>query len=663
MSSPRKFLLVKPDYAYYPMGLSYVASTLERSNVAYDYVDCSVEEPDWRRLIGSGEYFAVGSGGLVADFGYLERMFKRIKAADSSIPCIIGGYVARDVNNEILFKHIPVAFAVLGEAEVTLPLLLERIVANENELGDLRGIVYRAGDGSPVRTPSEQRVDLAVLRPRPSFTFFDHSSWPVGSKPIPVITGRGCSGACRFCSPSHRTFKARVFEDIFLDVDFLVNDLKVPMVHFMNEIFFDEQDTMIEFCEEYAKRYNTPFMCLLRMDMDTKVLPHLKAAGCVHIGIGVESGSNKVLKLMNKGTTTTDIRRFVDQARKSGFVSIEGGLMFGNEGETEEDIAATLSIDRELGICCSFGYTIPYPGTAIYQRARNKGLIPDEYKFLQMLPKFYSGTDFVTELLFQKNWFGKPILPNLTEIPDDRFVKVLHNALIHYLKTYGLQNPRLVVRDDKIFLGGFCPSCGTYVEREINLLSPIVKNIGCPNVPIHECNNFFAFHGHIYDIPEIRHYAQSVRESLTKCRQIAILGDNFNIKFLFEYDIFGINMDNVIAMGTHCPERIGDYVYSDNYGNYTPNSKLLSHEEIISMSPEAILIALLLPDCVEQRQKLIDMGYPEERIFLMCPPELLPKPGPAKCKEFASIPTRTSSLKDIAKKMVRKVKKIVRKGP
>ncbi|HQQ01295.1 MAG TPA: cobalamin B12-binding domain-containing protein, partial [bacterium] len=192
----RKFLLIKPRYAYYPMGLAYVASTLERNHFDYDYVDSFHQELDLENRLRHGNYYAVGSGGLVADYFFLEDLFRRVKQIDKNIPCILGGHIARDVSHELFFRQSPIDFAVIGEAEITLPILLNKILECSDDFTDLKGIIYRSENGEPVKNPPQQRIDLRVHRVFPSFEFFDHSTWPTARLPIPIITGRGCTGKC-----------------------------------------------------------------------------------------------------------------------------------------------------------------------------------------------------------------------------------------------------------------------------------------------------------------------------------------------------------------------------------------------------------------------------------------------------------------------------------
>jgi radical SAM superfamily enzyme YgiQ (UPF0313 family) len=129
---------------------------------------------DLPRLLGSRDYFAVASGGLVGDYWFFEALFREVKALAPGMPCLIGGGITRDLNPKVLFEHVPVDFAVVGEAELTLPPLIQALRGAPELLQGLRGILRRGEDGTVIRHPGQRRLDLMTERVFPSHTFFDH---------------------------------------------------------------------------------------------------------------------------------------------------------------------------------------------------------------------------------------------------------------------------------------------------------------------------------------------------------------------------------------------------------------------------------------------------------------------------------------------------------
>jgi hypothetical protein len=176
-----------------------------------------------------------------------------------------------------------------------------------------------------------------------------------------------------------------------------------------------------------------------------------------------------------------------------------------------------------------------------------------------------------------------------------------------------------------VYIAGYCGVCGAENEVEINLISPTVRQLQCKNIEQGKCYNRFEFVAHIYEVPEIKKYAQEMAIKLKNFREIAYYGDNYIIKFLLHHNIFNVRLNRVIGMGSPLPDRWGQYVFSDNYGNYTPNSKLYSDNELISMNPDAVIVALMPPLSRIYLNKLADMGYDKDRIYVMCPEEMIPE--------------------------------------
>ncbi len=625
-AGPPKFLLIKPNYDFFPLGLCYVASTLERSGVPYDFVDCSTHKGSLAEVVRAGNYFAVGTGGLVSDLEDLARITGEIKRARPDIPCILGGLVTKGVSKEVLFKHASIDFAVVGEAEITLPELVAAILTRQEDVSGIKGLMYRTPAGEIITTEARPRIDPAVGRIFPSYDFIEKVLKK--GKGVPVLTGRGCSGACTFCMPMHRGFKPRGFDEIFEEIEILINRCNASVVQFMSEVVFAKDDDIIRFFKEYKKRINFPFTCMLRLDVDPSVIEPIRDAGCVSLWPGVESGSDKILRRMAKGIVAQRSRDFVKEADRLGIRHILAtGWMINNELETEEDIELTMNLLDELDIRGGLSYTIPYPGTVIYKNACRKGMIPDEYKWLTDINKL-NHADFLTDFLFQEDAERVPFFPNLTDMPHDRWVDTLLKAAAHVYNRYTLQSKALFRRDGKTFIKGNCPICGLESEHEINLLSPIVRNLLCPNAikpSLYErsCNNDSRFTAHVFSIPAIAAHAASVDEKLAAAPgKIGLVGDPFIFKFLVGHQVFSFSFRKVAGVSTRSAERIGQYAFSLQGLPGPANTRLIPLKDLVAMAPDYILVTEMPPGALAVRDQLVSLGYDPAKILLMTPADL-----------------------------------------
>jgi radical SAM superfamily enzyme YgiQ (UPF0313 family) len=619
-------LVIKPDYNFFPVGLTYVASTLERHGYAYDFIDLSFSSRDDLIDLLKRQYKVVMTGGIVGEFEEIEKICQLSKKISPSSKMILGGLLVRDVSRNVL-ERLLFDFAVVGEAEDTLPELLKYVFSNEppfSDLHNIEGVMFRDKNNKLVSNHPRHRVDVGSRKILPSTNIPTLGQWLArtgGS--LPVLTGRGCYGKCTFCSPSFRRFQGRPFDDVFDEIKLFSEKLGINMINFTNEVFFEKEEEILSFCAEYREKIKLPFTCALRLDISPKVLSELKKSGCVAVGVGIESASDEVLKKMKKSITSDVMLKFIDAA-KTLRLTITSGLMINNEGESEADIDKTLALHESLKVASGLSLTIPYPGTIIHKRAVERGLISDEYDFLRSQQIFYNKVQFLPECLFiVDEAIGKPLLPNLTDIPDDEFVSVMSRAYARFYHSQELKNASL--NNDASKIKGQCPKCGIDCEFDFNPISPVVRNLACPGTRDGNCYHAFQFAAHIYGIPSVKEYEKQVRLQLISDAKITIVGDPFIIKFLFAYRIFDICDRNIVAMGNPEVDKIGHYVFYDGYKHVMPRSKLLDIKSLAKTDFDRAVIAYMPPYSDQVRQMLIAAGIAEDKIVQMCPEGLILK--------------------------------------
>lgn len=617
-------LIIKPDYQFFPVGLTYVVSILEKNGYTYDFSDMSFSNQEELVKALKKKYEIIMTGGIVGEFEEIEKICQLSKKITPSSKIIIGGLITRDVSRKVL-SRLQFDYAVVGEAENTLPELLAYCFSrNESieELQQIKAIMYRDENNELVSPRPRYRVDVGSNDFLPSANIPTLGNWLARTgRSLPVLTGRGCYGKCVFCSPSFRKFKRRKFKNIFDEINLFADKLGINMINFTNEVFFEKEEEIIDFCKEYSAKIKIPFTCALRLDISPKVLNELKKAGCIAVGVGIESASNKVLQKMNKSITYEDTIKFISHA-KALDLKVTSGLMINNEGETEEDIDKTLTLHDELNIATGLSLTIPYPGTIIYKRAVKLGLISDEYDFLRSQQIFYNKVQFLPECLhIVDEAIGKPLLPNLTDIPDEKFVSVMSRAYARFYHSQELKNVSL--NNDASKIKGQCPKCGLNCEFNFNPVSPVVRNLACPGTKDGKCYHAFQFAAHIYGIPEIIRYEEQMKLEFQKSEKIAIVGDPFNIKFLFAYKIFDIGDRNIVAMGNPEKDKIGTHVFYDGYKHVMPESKLLDIKSLSKIDFDKVLIAYMPPYSYQIQKQLISAGINENKIIQMCQGNLI----------------------------------------
>ena len=383
MIKNKKLLLIKPSYEHTPIGMAYVMGVLQKEGISFDFHDMNLNRNKCiQDVINNEDYFCVATGGLVGDFHDICKIIWESKKTNPNIPVILGGGITNDVVPDLLFKTMPVDYAVRGEAETALPGLLKVLLGKDHNIHACCGLMFKDKTSGQIVKTTLKMLDLDNHDPLPLYKYVDMehyiNNWnhPTFGKirAMPILTGRGCRGRCSFCSPTLGRFRKRKYDDVFAEIEEYNQRYKPEAFMFINEILYQTTEEIIEFCKQYRKLSDSkPWMCLLRADIDPTVFPFMRDSGCFGINIGIESGSDKILKSMRKGVDKAQVLNVIRALKKTDFV-IEFSFMLANEGETEEDMKSTIDllIEEEI-VYHTIGLTSAYPGTKIYRNALKRG--------------------------------------------------------------------------------------------------------------------------------------------------------------------------------------------------------------------------------------------------------------------------------------------------
>jgi radical SAM superfamily enzyme YgiQ (UPF0313 family) len=185
-----------------------------------------------------------------------------------------------------------------------------------------------------------------------------------------VLTTRGCPCRCTFCAGfriTGRKVRHRPLSQVWEEIELLVGKYGVREIHIEDDNFTFDRDYAVSFCEEAVRRrlpvlYSTPNG--VRLDtLDDELVGLMKAAGWYVVHCGIESGSDRVLRLSRKGTTTALVKDRIDLLRRHGLM-VAGYFILGLPGETEEDMRMTIDFARTSGLhWAHFAAFLPIPGS------------------------------------------------------------------------------------------------------------------------------------------------------------------------------------------------------------------------------------------------------------------------------------------------------------
>jgi radical SAM superfamily enzyme YgiQ (UPF0313 family) len=287
---------------------------------------------------------------------------------------VVGGPHAAPLAADVLRHHAEIDAVCVGESEHTFLEIAERLREGRS-LEGVRGAVWRGPLGI-VREPERGGVpDLDVLA-----SPHDHFDTHI------VMTSRGCPWACTFCGAESqwgRGFRAHSVEYTLDALEGLLARLPVKMVMVKDDTFTTQKKRVIELCRGIrARGLKFLWSCDTRVDLlSEELLYEMRLAGCERLSLGVESGSQRILDLVDKKITVDEILESTALAKAHG-IKVRYYMMLGNRGETAESFRETLAfLDRARPHEYIFSCLSIYPGTHDFVDAKKAGWLDPEVYF------------------------------------------------------------------------------------------------------------------------------------------------------------------------------------------------------------------------------------------------------------------------------------------
>ena len=371
-----------PQSIYIPLGLGYLAAVLEKNEYTVDVIDCQAQGlsiDQFRNEIQKRDPDVVGVTVTTLTYNPTLEIAKTAKETCPDILTILGGPHVTVMDEQTLNEESAVDIIVRGEGEQTLLELAD--LASKSNLKDLDkvvGITFRK-NGKIVQTSDRPFIENIDELPYPAFRHFDISKYRIfGKTYLPIITSRGCPFQCTFCLASKmcgRRFRARNPKNVVDELEFLRDTYGADAFSFYDDTFTFDRERACKICEEMKNRkVDIQWDCRTRVDRITKpVLAKLRDANCQLIHFGVESGSQKMLDAMKKGTMVEQNERAIKWAKEVG-ISVAISVVVGYPGETPDMLQQTLHfIYKTRPDYVYMCVAIPYPGTELYSVLKGLG--------------------------------------------------------------------------------------------------------------------------------------------------------------------------------------------------------------------------------------------------------------------------------------------------
>ncbi len=416
----------KVGVVYPPLGLMYLAASLEQDGHDVKIIDTEVEnlsKPEIVKKVVSENPDIVGITSTTPIHHKSIELIKAIKQANPSIKTIMGGPHPTSLPQQTIKECPEVDIVSIGESEQTI-----REICNQNKLSKIKGICYKEKNQAKITGKRELIKDLNSI-PLPARYLVKNEKylWSVPKKGIipstPIMTTRGCPYKCVFCSQLvifGNCMRYRSVDNVIKEIDEIVNKYKINHLIFYDDTLGLNKKLTYELVDAIKKeKLDFTFEGMTRVNIINKeLLEKLKSIGLNRLSFGVESGNQHILDAAKKGITLEQIRKAYELTDKLGIetrMSIVLGLPF----ETKKTVEKTIKFMKSLK--CYQAYVnigTPFPGTEYYD----------------MAVKGYGGIKLLTKDWKEFRRWGNAVI-EVNDLKREDLIKLQKKALMSFYMT------------------------------------------------------------------------------------------------------------------------------------------------------------------------------------------------------------------------------------
>ena len=417
----------------FPMSLGHLAGYIETySSYSVKIIDEQIlsldDENVEKHLSLMPSKKIVGFSTLTVTSSRVYELTKKFKEIDPDVTTVIGGVHATVLPEEGL-QQSSVDFIVRGEGELTFSELIDAILM-EKDHSQIDGISYRK-NGDFIHNKTRKLLkDLNTLPPFPYHLFEREKEMYSGF--YSIQTSRGCPYACIFCSQrslTGRSYRYVSTARVLQDINLLIDKYNASTIRILDDNIGANKKRLMHLLNaliENGINNQVSFEAPMRGDnLDEEMLDKLKEANFSVLTFGLETESERLMKLINKEETVDDVVKAINMTAKKG-ITTGTTLIFGLPTETRKERWKTIKLVNSLPLdSARFNILTPYPGTPVYNQ-----LLQEEKKL--------TIRDGWINFSVQYMWAGDdiPYVPDGTDKYELIFTTMLAN-LWFYLKPSG----------------------------------------------------------------------------------------------------------------------------------------------------------------------------------------------------------------------------------
>ncbi len=388
----KRVLLIRPDYkqshyeyAGLPAGLGYISEALIKGGVEHKILDMSLDHSNKDLLACISSFKPDLIGISMMSFRYKDHyaLADSIKNNFKGIGIVAGGPHISTFRERALEECVSIDYGIALEGEDAILELCAGIKRPE----EIKGLLYREGGKVLYSGDRPFRSDLDNIG-FPKYEYFEKDKYP---RFMPLLTSRGCPHSCIFCPVKvtiGRKLRARSPVSVVDEIEYWYKKDGMRIFNIVDDNFSFSKQRVLDICAEIKKRKLSGLILSCRNGIradtiDRPTLVAMKEAGFNYLAFGVESGSEKMLKVIKKGEKLADVERAISDACDLGYM-VTLFFIVGLPHETEEDAYESLRLAVKYPVFdIRFYNPIPFPGTELYEWIKeNRCFLEKEESYL-----------------------------------------------------------------------------------------------------------------------------------------------------------------------------------------------------------------------------------------------------------------------------------------
>jgi len=375
----------KGGCVYYPMWLAYAVGVLMGSGHKLSLVDAPAENKTLEDTIKTAKKFKpeliVMDTSTASIHSDILAAGELRKATGAHIN-LVGTHVSA-LPEWTLEQSQSIDSVCIKEYDYTVRDLAQELEKKKPVLSKVDGLAWQKNKKITVNKPRGfiHNLDALPFVSKVYKKFLDPKNYfyPANLFPeVTIVTGRGCPYRCTFCllpqTLFSRAFRTRSIPNVIEEIKYILKEFpETKEIFFEDDTFTANRHRVKEFCDAViAEGLEFTWSVNARADVDLETLKRMKSAGCRLMCVGVESGEQKILNNIHKGTTVPGIRKFMAASKEAGIL-VHGCFILGNRGENKESIRKTIDFAKELDPdTAQFFPLMVYPGTEDFDYFKKK---------------------------------------------------------------------------------------------------------------------------------------------------------------------------------------------------------------------------------------------------------------------------------------------------